>query len=48
MGKSETCPVKSIPLMITVTLTETRLIGEIRGNFLTDRTIDKARALCLI
>jgi hypothetical protein len=49
LGKSKKCPVGGQPSMLKVTLAHTRLVGEIGAtNFLTDSTIDKAKALGLL
>jgi hypothetical protein len=49
LSKSKKCPVGSGPLMERITLEQTRLVGEIgRTGFLTDSTIDKAKALGLL
>ena len=48
-SKSKKCPKGSEPSVIAVTLEQTKLVGEIGGtNFLTDSTIDKAKALGLL
>jgi hypothetical protein len=48
-SKSKKCPRGSEPLVMAITLEQTKLVGEIGGtNFLTDSTIDKAKALGLL
>ena len=49
LSKSKKCPVGSRPMVEKISLEQARLMGEIgKTGFLTDSTVDKAKALGLL